>query len=227
MRKSCFYLWFSLISLTAIGQSPEIDSLLSVLDNAPMDSARVNTLLQLSSKYYRTVPAEAIRLGKEARNLAEEIDFKKGLAFAYKSIGMGYYFSGNYVDALVNWKQSLATFESIGDQNGVSNMLNNLGAVQFNGGDDEKAIEYYLQSLRVAEKINDTLRIATALVNIGAVYFNKKGTYDLALEYYKRALPLSKKLGDLDAIGTSAVNMGGLCKRRRLFKSHRISNTGI
>jgi class 3 adenylate cyclase len=121
---------------------------------------------------------------------------------------MGYYFENNWIDALVNWRLALESFEAAGDMNGVSNMLNNLGAVHFNGGDDEPAIDYYIQSLRVAEKIGDSLRVVTALINIGSVYLNKESHHDLALDYYRRALPISIKLGDMDAIGTCAVNMG-------------------
>jgi adenylate cyclase len=197
-----------LIALAAAGQDRQTDSLKAVLEKLPADSSRVIALIQLGGMYYRTSPDEAIRLGNEARELAEKIGFRRGIAMSFKAIGMGYYFENNWVDATVNWKQALAAFDAAGDKNGVSNMLNNLGAVHFNGGDDEAAIDYYLQSLRVAESINDTLRIATALVNIGSVYLNKEANRPLAFDYYKRALPLSVKLGDMDAIGTCAVNMG-------------------
>jgi class 3 adenylate cyclase len=192
----------------ALSQNADIDSLKSIVAATREDSSRVNALIALSTKYYRSAPQEALSLSMEARDLAQKLGYKSGLARAYKSIGMAHYFSSNWVDALVDWQQSLTVFEEIGDQNGIANMLNNLGAVHFNQGGDEKAIEYYLRSLRAAEEISDTLRVATALVNIGAVYFNKKETHNLALEYYLKALPLSELLEDQDAIGTTAVNLG-------------------
>lgn len=201
------------LSLTA--QERQVDSLKSVLRTMSGDTNRVYTLVQLASLYYRSDPAEAIRLGTEAKDLAEKLGYIRGSAIAYKAIGMGYYFENNWVDALVNWKEAMASYDSVGDLKGVSNMLNNIGAVHFNGGDDEAAIQDYLQSLRVAEQINDTLRIATALVNIGSVYLNKEANRPLAFDYYKRALPLSVKLGDLDAIGTCAVNMGEIFLDRK------------
>lgn len=196
-----------------------VDSLKAVLNFHKDDTIRVNTLLALSSSVFRSVPDEAIRYGIEAKELSEKLNFKKGLAYAQKSIGMGFYFQGNYIETLFYWQQSLHTFEQAGDKLGVANMLNNLGAVNFNQGDDEKAIEYYLKSLKVSEEIGVKLRIATALVNIGAVYFNKKATHDLALKYYLKALPLSEELGDYDAIGTSAVNMGEIYLDRSDDKS--------
>lgn len=208
MRKSILLIILLAGLSPTFGQNYEIDSLKSILKRPQEDSARVYTLVELSSQYYRSDPTAAKRLGMEAKDLAEQTGHVKGLAMAHKSIGMGYYYENNWIDALVHWRLALESYESVGDLNGVSNMLNNLGAVHFNGGDDEPALEYYLQSLRVAEKTGDSLRIVTALVNIGSVYLNKEANHDLAFDYYERALPLSIKLGDLDAIGTCAVNMG-------------------
>jgi class 3 adenylate cyclase/Tfp pilus assembly protein PilF len=191
-------------------QGQVIDSLNTVIQRSSEDTSKVLTLIELAGQYYRTSPQDAILFGNQAKDLAERLNYAKGMALAYKSIGMGYYFANNWIDALVNWKLAMAAFEAAGDQNGVANMLNNLGAVHFSGGDDEPALDYFMQSLRVAENIQDTLRIATALVNIGSVYLNKESTHDLAFDYYKQALPLSVKLGNLDAIGTSAVNIGEL-----------------
>ncbi len=208
MYKILFLVFFSAFIIPAKGQNAEMDSLKTVLKSQQADTSRVFTLLELSSKYYRSDPSESRRLGMEAKTLADKINFERGLGFAYKSIGMGYYYENDWVDALVQWRLALKAFEAAGDMNGVSNMLNNLGAVHFNGGDDEPALDYYLQSLRVAEQTGDSLRIVTALVNIGSVYLNKESHHDLAFKYYKRALPLSIKLGDNDAIGTCAVNIG-------------------
>jgi class 3 adenylate cyclase len=174
----------------------------------------VKTLLELSGQYYRSDAEQAKRLAMEAMQLAEKIGDTSGVAFSYKAIGMSYYYQNNWVDALVNWKHALGTFEAIKDLNGVSNMLNNLGAVHFNGGDDKAALDYYLQSLRVAESTNDSLRTVTALVNIGTVYLNKESSKHLAFKYYKRALPLSRALGDQDAIGNCAVNLGEIFLRK-------------
>ncbi len=208
MRTNLILLLLVFLSSLGHAQKKQIDSLKQVIESTVQDTVKVKTIVALSSYYYRTSPAEAIRFGKQAKDLAERINFPSGLAYAYKSIGMGHYFQGNYTDALLSWQQSLGVFTSMGDEQGEANILNNLGAVYFNQGDDNSAIEYYLQSLRVAEENGDKLRIATALVNIGGVYFNKPSTHDMALSYYLQSLPLSEELGDQDAIGTSTVNMG-------------------
>jgi len=198
----------ALAAVASFGQGSEIDSLQTALQNMPEDSNRVNTLIEISSKYGRSNPEKVREFAQKAEELAHTLNYKKGQAYAYKAIGMGFYFENNWVDALVNWKLALEIFESISDPNGISNMLNNLGAVHFSQGDYENALDYYLKSLKEAEKIKDTLRIATALVNIGSIYLNKESNRYLALSYYKKSMPMSLAIDDMDAIGTTAVNIG-------------------
>jgi adenylate cyclase len=216
-------LFFALILIAlcipGFSQTQQTDSLKSLLKTAREDTLKVNTLIALSGKLLSSDSDDAIRYANEAKALADKIGFKRGQAYALKSIGMVYYKHADYIAALPFWQQSLNTFRSLGDRKGIANMLNNLGAVNFNGGDDEKAIEYYLESLKMAEEIGDTLRIATALVNIGAVYNNKVETYDRALQYYLKALPLSELLKDDDAIGTTSVNIGEIYLAREDYNS--------
>jgi len=219
MLKAFLSLTFSFLLLSALAQTSQIDSLKMLIDNSSDDSLKVNHLITLANRLVNTNPDMTIRYGIQARDLAESLDYKKGLGFAFKSIGMGHYFKAEYVETLVNWQQSLQTFTEINEKAGIANMSSNLGAVYFSQGDDNKAIEYYRQSLKVSEEIGDKLRIATALVNIGAVYSNKENTHDMALEYYHRALPLSNELEDYEAIGTVAVNMGEIFLQRKIADS--------
>jgi len=197
-----------------MAQSAITDSLRKVLVSVKNDTTRVNLLIQLSSNYYRTAPDEALNYATQAHDIAENVGFKVGLGYAYKSIGMAYYFQSKPLEAVLNWQKSLTAFQDAQYVKGISNMLNNLGAVYFNEGNDAKALNYYLESLRVAEEIKDTLRIATAYVNIGAVYSRKDASIDMALKYYQQAIALSEIIGNYDAIGTSSVNLGEIYLRQ-------------
>jgi adenylate cyclase len=208
MRKAFLFTLIFYTSGLIYAQNQQIDSLRNLLIKSNEDSLKVNSQIALANKFLGINPDSTIFYSLKAKQLAEQLGYKNGLGYALKSIGMGYYFKGNYVEVLRYWQQSLKTFESTGNRLGVANLSNNLGAVNFNKGDDSKAIDYYLQSLKISEEIGDKLRIATALVNIGGVYANKENTYGMALDYYHRSLPLSNELNDYEAIGTVAVNMG-------------------
>jgi tetratricopeptide (TPR) repeat protein len=172
MRKAILCISFVIVTSLCSAQNNQIDSLKAVLENAKEDTSKVNTLITLSNRLVRSDADASIRYSEQAKALAEKLNYKRGLAYALKSIGMGHYFKAEYIDAVLYWQNSLNTFDSIGDKAGVANMSNNLGSVHFSQGDDSKAIDHYLQSLKVSEEIGDKLRIATALVNIGSVYSN-------------------------------------------------------
>ncbi|MBK5284275.1 MAG: tetratricopeptide repeat protein [Bacteroidia bacterium] len=207
-----FAIFLLLLSAICMAEQNPIDSLKNVISKAPEDSTKVDLLNELSKTYRSTDPAEAIRVGEEAKTLAQKINFKSGKALAFKNIGIGNYQQGDYVKAINNWETAMVLWDSLGDKAGVSNMLNNQGSVFFNQGDYDRALDLYLKSLKIAEDIKDTNRIVTALYNVGAVYSNKKKTYDKAKQYYLDALPLAEKISDEEErnynIGTINVNLG-------------------
>jgi len=189
-------------------QVTAIDSLKLILQDSKEDTLKVNTIIAICQNECRITPDSAIFHGKEALNLSEKLGYGKGAANALKYIGMGYYFLGNYPEAIVFWQQSLDRFEAINDKIGVSNMLNNIGALYETQGDNVKALDFHLRSLKAAEEAKDTLRIVTSMINIGVIYLKNPNTHDIALKYNLSALPLSERLRDNDAIGTVSVNLG-------------------
>jgi class 3 adenylate cyclase len=210
LRKIPYYFILLLLSTQSIAQSSKIDSIKKVISGQSVVTEKVNSLLSLSREFYSISPEEAINYATTARDLAQKAQYKNGLAYAYKNLGIAYYMLGNYVVSIENYERSLALFDSLNDKAGVANILSNEGSVFFNKGDDEKALELNLKALRVSEEIGDTLRILTALQNIGAVYYNKPSTRNQAIEYFLRALPMSELLKNNDAIGTITVNIGEL-----------------
>jgi len=184
------------------------DSLKSLLRTNLADTSRIKFLNALSKNYFNDNPDTSVTIGSEARDLAEKIDFKTGLALSLKNMGIGYYLQGKYVEAIKTWQQAITVYDTINDKIGVANMLSNMGAVYFNQGDDAKSLELHLQSLKIAEEKNDSLRILTSLTNIGALYLNKEATYKKALEYFLRSYDLAKAVNDQYLFGTATANLG-------------------
>jgi class 3 adenylate cyclase/tetratricopeptide (TPR) repeat protein len=206
--KYCLWLVTSLFCAYTFGQDQSSDSLKGIIRNSGENRDKVDLLLKLGKNYLNDDPNQSIQYAKEARDLAEKIDFKEGIALSLKDIGLGYYFQGKYLETLDYWEKSLTVFYAINDSSNIARLLSNIGAVYFNNGDDSKALEYHLKSLQVAEKIMDTLRIVTAMNNIGVVYMNKTSTHDKAMQYFIKAVPLSELIGKEADIGTATVNLG-------------------
>ena len=172
------------------------------------DSTYVNRLIDSSKQLVNTDPAKAITLSEQARDIAAQIKFERGEAYALKNLGLVNYFQGNYVQTLDYWKQSLQILQAIHDDNGTANLLGNIGAVYANQGDDVNALNHHLQSLKIAEKIGDKVRTFTALNNIGGIYFQKKQTWDKALDYLLKAYPLAEETGNKEGGGLILGNIG-------------------
>lgn len=172
------------------------------------DTITVNQLLSQSTQRRNDDPARSLALAATAKELAEKINFPKGLAYALKNMGLVNLDQGKYLDALEFYKQSLAIFESIHFDPGIANLLGNIGVIYFNQGDNVKALECYLRSLNLAEKTGDKLRILSTVNNIGVIYGSKKETYDKALHYYLIALPICEALRNNEALGSICVNIG-------------------
>ncbi len=192
----------------ASAQSREIDSLTKIISTLADDSNKVNALNSLGKVYFSTNADEAILTSKKARELAEKINFTKGIALALKNSGIGFYKKGQYVEALSDWELSKKIYEKAGDKKGVANMLSNLGVIYRDQADDEKALDLYLQALKIAEEIKDSVRTMTVLLNIGTIYGEKQATYDKAISYYEKAWPYAEVMLDNDAIGTITGNLG-------------------
>ncbi len=172
---------------TVVSQESKIDSLKTVVQLGKPDTLKVNTLNALSVAILQNEDiSESLIVSKQAAELADELGYLRGKAYAEKNMGMAYYYQGDYMEVLDHWTKSLEIFEFIEDSQGIANLSNNLGAVYYSQGSNTKAIDYYLRSLSIAEKIQDTLRIASALLNIGGVYGDNPNDYDKALEYFNR-----------------------------------------
>lgn len=199
----CLLLLFMVLAITNFSQTPGK----SVAING-VDTASVNALLQQSKGMLAENPDKAIELAKQAKELAEKINFIAGKAYALKNIGLGEYYKGKYPETLEYWNESLKIFEELKDEVGVANLLNNIAAVYADRDDDPKALEFSLKSLKISEKLGDKLRILSALNTIGNIYYKKSATWNKALDYFFRALPLCEAIGNKDALGIISENIG-------------------
>ena len=62
------------------------------------DTATVNKLLDESKSLVGTDSAKAISLAMQAKEMAAELEYPKGEAYALKNIGMVYYYKGRYAE---------------------------------------------------------------------------------------------------------------------------------
>jgi two-component system, NtrC family, sensor kinase len=205
-------LFLSIINFSYSGkilaQSPEVDSLLMVIESASQDSTKVSAYIDLGVELLGSDIHGSIKYLDDAILLASKNNFKKGLALALNVKGRALAQQGNFQEAILVFDQSLKQYQDIKDQTGEANILSNLGSIYFMTGNSSKALELHFQSLKIAEEIGNELRIGTSYNNLGTVYHQNSTTEAEALDSYNKALKVFQKIAYEPGIATAAMNIG-------------------
>jgi diguanylate cyclase (GGDEF)-like protein len=168
---------------------------------------KVLVLDELARAYREISPQKTLEYSKEALELSQKLDYKKGKALSLHNFGLGYYHLGDYERALEYNLKSLEIRKQIGDKNGIAASFYNIGRIYVDLSNYDKALEYYLESLKMREIIGNRKDIASTLNDIGIIYDNL-GKYNKALEYYLQSLKIREMIGDKNGIAASLNNIG-------------------
>ena len=116
-------------SLARLQGQARIDSLLNVLPKLDDDTSKVRLLDDLSNSYKTINPAEGIKYGQEALNLATELEWKKGIAMACDKLGSNYQFVSSYLKALEYDFRALKIYEELKDKYGMAEVESNMANI--------------------------------------------------------------------------------------------------
>lgn len=183
-----------------------IDSLLQVSVKMKDDTAKVLVLQNISFEYSKIKPAEGIIYAQKELALASKLNWKKGIANSYNSIGINYLAASEYPAALDNYFKALTISEDIGDKNGTLKVLGNLSIVYRYEKKFDQALTYQLKVLGMTGK-KDLEGQEYILGSIGLTYASL-GQYPNAFDYQERALKIAEKLGDKEMIAKRLTNIG-------------------
>ena len=198
----------SVLNSLLYSQSIEIDSMLGLLRTSRPDTSQVKLLNDLSISFLMEEDYDkSMDYAEQSLELAADLDYPKGKAYALKNLGLVNYYQGNFTQVFDAWTESLQIFESIPDTLGIANLSSNVGVIYYDQGSYARALDYYLQSLRYSEFLDDPVRITTALVNIGGVYTQMQ-EYEKALRYYQQLEFYLVRIDDPDIESAYLLGIG-------------------
>ena len=182
----------------------------NVLTNVGDDTGSVNTLNVTSEKFWRTGRYDSsMLLANSAVTLAEKINFKRGLASAYRNIGMSYYYLGEYTKAKEYHTKGLEINLEIGNRAGIARGYSNIGIVYNDLGDYPMALEYDFKALGINQEIDNKIGQIANLGNIGVVYVEQQN-YPKALEYDLKALAIAQEINDKSGVSINLCNVANV-----------------
>jgi serine/threonine protein kinase/tetratricopeptide (TPR) repeat protein len=154
-------------------------------------------------------PQAALDSLTRGSNLAIQVDNQEQQALILLSIGISYRLLNKPEQALLNYQESIAVNEKIGQKRGIAAALDEMGTVQRTTGKPDAAIASYNKALSLLRDIGMKDHTAEILTNLGAVY-QDLGKFDQALDVYKQALQIERETGDKSYESQCLDNIAGV-----------------
>jgi tetratricopeptide (TPR) repeat protein len=171
-----------------------LQSVLAVADNAVQDTGTVDKLNKQGFAMRMTDPHQTILDAEKAMNIAQKLQYTRGVGEAYRILGIGNYYLNQPVKAIDNYLTSLDYFKKINDLKNQGKVYNNIGNL-YRDNDYDLSLEFFQKALSIAQTLKDEPLTASLYLNIGAVYNYKKSYYQ-ALNYFAKSHILFSKLKD-------------------------------
>jgi len=165
-------------------------------------TTKVDSLNKLSFELRKTDPAKTILNGKEAYELAKQINYTQGMLESLNFIGVGYRNISDYSSALKFYLLAYRLSDSLNFLEQKAYALINQGNIFFLMNRDSLALEKLNKALNIGGEINNKQVIAYCNINIGRIYLAEKRN-DEAIDYITKALVERREWDDLWSIGNT------------------------
>ncbi|HCM74988.1 MAG TPA: hypothetical protein DIS90_01305 [Cytophagales bacterium] len=184
------FLFFLLFSTSLLGQ--ELDTLIDLLEPLPPNEGRVDMLNRVVTQMRERNTYEAVKYASEAKELAQQLNYQKGLGLALENLGWIYYRRGIYSDAFDLSMQALNISEERGDSIAIARCLNNVAAISYEKERYGDAIKLFNRAYNIALRLGDEETAVRSLNNVSFSYLGLKKA-DSAEYFAKEALQQSIK----------------------------------
>lgn len=187
---------FFFICLSGIATGKNLDSLWNVYsNNTNPDTTRIYALNSYIWGIIYANPDSAKTLSIKNLALARKARSQKGRALAYHSLGVANFYTGQYYEALENYRTSLDIYETLEDTSGMARIYGNIAGVYYEQGNYVVALKYLQKNIAMKEALRDEVSLARAYDN-AAILQMKIGHYEEARLLVKKSLEIALLRGD-------------------------------
>ena len=190
----CFLLLFVTPGLKS-EKNNKVDSLENLLKSQDIDNtSRVNLLNEIAFEVYLTNKDKALKYATASGELAEKLNYKKGIAESMWLLGLTTGKSNSHlaIDYVV---KAVKIAEANSSKSSVAKYLSSLALLYKSVDDSNNALDCFIKSIQASEEINDQLNTAKTLHKLGQFY-NGEGIYDKSITTYLKGLKIAEKLDE-------------------------------
>lgn len=208
MKRTIFILFLFLLVSSQAQVRHKLDSMLLLARNNPTeDTILVKAYNEIAYSFTRITPDSTKLFVEKALTLSKKLNFKKGEASAYNTLGVHYHLQAQYPLALEYYEKSRKLKQQLGDKKGVVSSQNNMGIVYYLQGQYSRALKNYESSLQIQQESKDSMGMANTFNYIASVYYFLSD-YDKALRYYLKAQQFCEKINDRSGLAQAHNNIG-------------------
>ncbi|WP_217363256.1 tetratricopeptide repeat-containing sensor histidine kinase [Winogradskyella undariae] len=207
-----------LLSLSVFSQNEKIDKLTVQLTYLKADSTKVDLSLMLINELYKNENySKALLYINNSSKLAEDLNYKKGLAESCYYRALIFTQRDDYLNAIDNYKKSRVLYLQIKDTIGVAKVSNSIGLIEIKRGNYYVGLQNSLSAIDIfkAQSLNEELSLAYN--NLAEAYY-KTNQIDKSIEFNFKGLEIKKHIKDIEGIKISTKNIAELYS---LLKEHR------
>ena len=157
------------------------------------DTAKINALNKRSENLSKVDVDSSSYLAQEALNLAQQANFKKGIAAATKNLAICNYVNGKSDIAIKQFIEAIKLFEELKDINELAHCYSQMGIAYYLQYQYDNALKYYDKSIELYKKTTNKKDLAGVYINQGVSYTYVK-KMDLAEINYNEALKIYQEI---------------------------------
>jgi CHAT domain-containing protein len=161
--------------------------------------------------------AKAFDVYVAAKQVAEQIGDKEGVATAMLDLGTVYYLQANYNSALDHYKQARELFVQAGNNYEAAKALSGVALIYKEQRRNADALKSFNQVLKEFESLNDKEEMANALSSIGTIYYEER-KFTEASSAFLKSTELSSTADNTIRIADSFYMQGDYAEASNYYK---------
>lgn len=180
----------------AFGQVDKIRELEKSLPAIRDSIQYVDAINKISLLFYERNVDSTFYYSLRAREIAQRMQYAKGIADATNNLGIVFDIKGNIQLALRYYNDAYNQYRAIGDSSNITQTLMNIASVYSMNGKDDKALANFDQALSLGNRISHDSITALVIYNYILMYPQKFSDAEKE-RYIERAGSIARKYKDL------------------------------
>lgn len=215
MRLQLFLL-ISLLTVPALSQTKEIESLLQKAKNTT-GQEKIQVLNEIAKNFSSIDPRQGIKYGNEALQLAEALKKPSLKSTVYLNIGINYLRLSQKDTARILFNTALRNALLFHDSLATALYYNRMGLLYEFEGKYDSSIYVFRKELEIYRTLKNEARTATTLENLGTISLNR-GEFKSATSYLLEAKSVFEKTGDKSKLLYIYMKLGQVFSETRDFQ---------